>query len=168
MPLNIDWQQILLHLLNFVILAFGLYILLYKPVKKFMKKRRDEYAEREDKTKAALDEAENKNAEYAARLASAEEEIASMKRAAAEELDAAKEQRLADAKKEADGIIADAKARAQEEHDKLIRRVDSDIRDIVNDMVKKVALPTDTDEAYAEFLDSAAKEDGADNGKNAR
>lgn len=91
-----------------------------------------------------------------------------MKRAAAEELDAAKEQRLADAKKEADGIIADAKARAQEEHDKLIGRVDSDIRDIVNDMVKKVALPTDTDEAYAEFLDSAAKEDGADNGKNAR
>ena len=31
-PLNIDWQQILLHLLNFVILAGGLYLLLYKPV----------------------------------------------------------------------------------------------------------------------------------------
>ena len=28
-PLNIDWQQILLHLLNFVILAGGLYLLLY-------------------------------------------------------------------------------------------------------------------------------------------
>ena len=26
-PLNIDWQQILLHLLNFVILAGGLYLL---------------------------------------------------------------------------------------------------------------------------------------------
>ena len=32
-PLNIDWQQILLHLLNFAILAGGLYLLLYKPVK---------------------------------------------------------------------------------------------------------------------------------------
>lgn len=39
-PLNIDWQQILLHLFNFLILAGGLYLLLYKPVKAFMEKRR--------------------------------------------------------------------------------------------------------------------------------
>ena len=45
MPLNIDWQQILLHLLNFLILFAGLYFILYKPVKKFMKKRADGYAE---------------------------------------------------------------------------------------------------------------------------
>ena len=38
-PLNIDWQQILLHLLNFVILFAILYFLLYDPVKKFMDKR---------------------------------------------------------------------------------------------------------------------------------
>ena len=42
-PLNIDWQQILLHLLNFVILAGGLYLLLYKPVKTFMEKRQQYY-----------------------------------------------------------------------------------------------------------------------------
>lgn len=40
MPLNIDWQQILLHLLNFLILGVGLYLLLYKPVRKFMKRER--------------------------------------------------------------------------------------------------------------------------------
>ena len=43
MPLNIDWQQILLHLLNFAILAGGLYFLLYKPVKDFMAKREQYY-----------------------------------------------------------------------------------------------------------------------------
>ena len=32
-PLNIDWQQILLHALNLVLLVAGLYLLLYKPVK---------------------------------------------------------------------------------------------------------------------------------------
>ena len=32
-PLNVDWQQILLHWMNFVILTGGLYFLLYKPVK---------------------------------------------------------------------------------------------------------------------------------------
>ncbi len=43
MPLNIDWQQILLHLLNFVILFAILYFLLYKPIKDFMQKRMDYY-----------------------------------------------------------------------------------------------------------------------------
>lgn len=37
-PLNIDWQQILLHLLNFMILFGILYFFLYKPVKDFMEK----------------------------------------------------------------------------------------------------------------------------------
>ena len=36
LPLNIDFQQIALHLLNFVILAGGLYLLLYNPLKNFM------------------------------------------------------------------------------------------------------------------------------------
>ena len=47
MPLNINWQQILLHLLNLVILIVGLYLILYKPVKKFMKKRNVTYASRQ-------------------------------------------------------------------------------------------------------------------------
>ncbi len=42
-PLNLDWQQILLHLLNFVILFAILYFLLYKPVKNFIEKRRKAY-----------------------------------------------------------------------------------------------------------------------------
>lgn len=31
MPLNIDWQQILLHLLNFLILGVGLYFCFTSP-----------------------------------------------------------------------------------------------------------------------------------------
>ena len=38
-PLNIDWQQILLHMFNLIILTGGLYFLLYQPVTAFMKKR---------------------------------------------------------------------------------------------------------------------------------
>ena len=42
-PLNIDWQQILLHFFNFSILVGGLYLLLFKPVKSFMEKREKHY-----------------------------------------------------------------------------------------------------------------------------
>lgn len=48
-PLNIDWQQILLHMLNFTILALGLFLVLYNPVKKFMQKRKEYYEEIEKK-----------------------------------------------------------------------------------------------------------------------
>ena len=41
-PLNIDWQQILLHWLNLAILAGGLYFLLFKPVKQFLRRFNDE------------------------------------------------------------------------------------------------------------------------------
>ena len=58
-PLNIDWQQILLHFFNFSILVGGLYLLLFKPVKNFMDKRAKHYqdmesaaVEREKKTAA--------------------------------------------------------------------------------------------------------------------
>ena len=57
-PLNIDWQQILLHLLNFVILAGGLYLLLYKPVKTFMEKRQQYYQEQDAKAAKTLADAE--------------------------------------------------------------------------------------------------------------
>ena len=43
-PLNIDWQQILLHMFNLIILTGGLYFLLYQPVTAFMKKRQEYYA----------------------------------------------------------------------------------------------------------------------------
>ena len=53
-PLNIDWQQILLHLFNFTILFGALYILLYKPVKNFMDGREAHYADMDSKATQAL------------------------------------------------------------------------------------------------------------------
>ena len=53
-PLNIDWQQILLHLFNFTILFGALYILLYKPVRDFMAKRTAYYADMDARAEDAL------------------------------------------------------------------------------------------------------------------
>ena len=145
MPLNIDWQQILLHLLNFLILATGLTLLLYKPVKRFMKKREDEYAAREEGTQKALDDAKDKEREYEQKLSDADAEIAEMKKRAAES--------------EAKKIVDDARAKAKSEHDKIIEGVGDDIRDMVDEMAGKVALSSSVDEAYESFLKAA--EEGA-------
>ena len=57
-PLNIDWQQILLHALNLVILIAGLYLLLFKPVKRFMDERTQKYQSMADDAAAKTREAE--------------------------------------------------------------------------------------------------------------
>ena len=68
MPLNIDWQQILLHLLNFVILFAILYLLLYRPVKRFMGRRAEHYKKMDEEANANLAESERAKAEYAEKL----------------------------------------------------------------------------------------------------
>ena len=75
-PLNIDWQQILLHLLNFVILAGGLYLLLYKPVKAFMEKRQQYYQEQDAKAAKTLADAEKTAAEVRQQLKNADADAA--------------------------------------------------------------------------------------------
>ena len=84
-PLNIDWQQILLHLLNFVILAGGLYFLLYKPVKNFMNKRTSYYEAMDAEAKAKVTSAQKLEEEYKTRLTNAEEEIREKKASAVKE-----------------------------------------------------------------------------------
>ena len=88
MPLNINFQQILLHMFNFVILAFGLYMLLYKPVVAFMKKREDHFADLEKQAQDAKSQAEATLAEYNAKLAGADKLLKDARSAAAQERNA--------------------------------------------------------------------------------
>ena len=164
MPLNIDWQQILLHLLNFLILAVGLYLLLYKPVKAFMKKREDSYAEREKKTEEALRDAEKSRSEYEDKLARADEEIADIRKQASAEIETVKAANLRDPQSEAETIVAAAHDKARKEHDRMIAELGSDIRDLVNDMAEKAVMSPGVDDAYEKFLQEAEKEeeDGKD------
>ena len=94
MPLNINFQQILLHMFNFVILAFGLYMLLYKPVVAFMKKREDHFADLEKQAQEAKSQAEATLAEYNAKLTGADEEIRQKNAAAAQEADRQRQERI--------------------------------------------------------------------------
>ena len=138
-PLNIDWQQILLHLLNFVILAGGLNLLLYKPVKTFMEKRQQYYQEQDAKA--------------AKTLADAEKTAASADFWAA---DAAMQRQLSDARAQAEQILADAHAAAQREHDKLLSDAQKELKDLAVTATEKLVLQSDGD-AFDQFLDAAER-----------
>ena len=85
MPLNIDFLQILLHMLNFVILAGGLLILLYKPVNQFLEQRKNYFADLEKRNKESLEENKKIQMEYEKKIQEADAEIAERKKIAEKE-----------------------------------------------------------------------------------
>ena len=103
-PLNIDWQQILLHLFNFTILFGALYILLYKPVKNFMEHREEVYRKEAEETAANLEQSAKSKAEYEEKLAGAETEIAELKAKSGAEAQEHYDRQVKAAKEEAEKI----------------------------------------------------------------
>lgn len=152
-PLNIDWQQILLHLLNFVILAGGLYLLLYKPVKTFMEKRQQYYQEQDAKAAKTLADAEKTAAEVRQQLKNADADAAAKLAAAQKSADAAMQRQLSDARAQ---ILADAHAAAQREHDKLLSDAQKELKDLAVTATEKLVLQSDGD-AFDQFLDAAER-----------
>lgn len=112
-PLNIDWQQILLHFFNFSILVGGLYLLLFKPVKSFMEKREKHYADMEAAAVAREKDTEALKAAMAQREADFDAVLEEKRAAAAKEAEAFAQQQRDAAKAQADKILSDAKDAAE-------------------------------------------------------
>lgn len=152
MPLNIDWQQILLHWMNLAILAGGLYFLLYKPVKQFMTKREDYYRERDAQAEAKLQEAERVKAEYQARLDGAEEEIRQNRAKAQQAVQQAAEEQLIQVQAQAQQILTHARAEAEHDREEILRSSQRELRKLAAEATKKLALQSDP---FDQFLDLA-------------
>lgn len=161
LPLNIDWQQILLHLLNFVILFAVLYFFLYKPVKDFMDKRTDYYKKIDDEAKANLENSEKIKEEYSAKLASVQDEISSLKDKAHKEIEKTNAVKIKQAENEAEKIITSARQAVDQERAQMLKEVQSEISEMVTTATEKIVLQSSTSESYEQFL--SAVERGGEN-----
>ncbi|MDO4285972.1 MAG: ATP synthase F0 subunit B [Eubacteriales bacterium] len=119
-PLNIDWQQILLHLFNFVILTAGLYVLLYQPVKDFMKKRETYYQGLSDAAQGELEKAQQLRKSCDEKWNAAEEEIRQRKAAAALEMEQEKRQNLEETKEQCESLLCQARENADMEKKRIL------------------------------------------------
>ena len=156
-PLNLDWQQILLHLMNFVILFAILYFLLYKPVRNFMDKRKQAYQEMDDQAHAAKEEAEGLKAQYEEQLANADAEIAEKKKAAMDAADRRAKDISKTAEEEAAGILSQAKKQAAAERDRIIGEAGDQITEMAKEAAEK-AIFGSTSDAYDSFLEMVEEE----------
>lgn len=150
-PLNIDWQQILLHLFNFAILAGGLYLLLYRPVKQFMEQREAYYQDIHQEAEQVKAQAAQMKAEYQARLSEADADIARKRAAAEQELEQLRAQQVSGAKQEAEQILAKAQESARQERTKMMAKASKELVDVAVATAEKIALGADED-PYEQFL----------------
>ncbi len=159
MPLNIDWQQILLHWMNLAILIGGLYFLLYKPVKDFMEKREAHYRELDRQAAGKLEEAEQIKAACQAKLDGAEAEIHEARSKAQQAAQQAADAQLAQAQEQARQIVAKARTEAEQRRERVLRESQRELRQLAAAAARKLAAQPGTD-PFDQFL-NLAEEGGA-------
>ena len=156
MPLNIDWQQILLHMLNFAILAGGLYFILYKPVKSFMAKREQHYKEMNDAAEANRAEAAALRKATQEKYDAAVDEVIRMRTKASDEIDAEKQRLLGEARAEARRILETAGKTAEMRSKKALADSNDELRALAMEAVEKLLINDGS--ALDKFLDAAESE----------
>ncbi len=153
MPLNIDWVQILLHIFNFLLLAGGLTLLLYKPVVAFLDERRQYYADAERALAEKTAENERLQAEYEAKLQEAEEQIREMRRVAEHDIAELSKTTLDQAKEKAHAIVLAAEQEAEDRKEHILDSAQTEIGELVVAATQKLLSDTVTPERNAALYD---------------
>lgn len=154
-PLNIDWQQILLHLFNFAILTAGLYFLLYKPVKKFMDDRVEYYKQMDQAAQEKMEKANELESAYQARLAGAEDEIQQKRSQSAQKAQQSADEQLRLARQQAEQLLAQAQESAQKERGKILAAAQEEIAELACAAAEKLVQETlDLDEECDQFIEA--------------
>ncbi len=152
MPLNIDWQQILLHWMNLAILTGGLYFLLFKPVKAFMAKREEHYRQLDRQAADKLAQAQQLEAQAKAKLEAADDEIHEERMRAQQSIQQSTEEQLAQAREQARQIVEHAQAEAENSRERALRDSQRELRKLAAQATKKLAFHADP---FDQFLDLA-------------
>ena len=152
MPLNIDWQQILLHWMNLAILTGGLYFLLYKPVKQFMAKREEYYKDLDKQAVDKIAQAEQLKAQYQRKLEAADEEIRQTRLAAQQAVQQSTQEQLDQAQAQARQIVDRAHAEADRVREQSRYDSQQEIQKLAETAAKRLALQKDP---FDQFLDLA-------------
>lgn len=159
--LNLEWTNMLVYLAAFVILFIGLTFLLYKPVKKFMDKRRSEIETEIAEAEKIKEESEAKVAEEQAKANDLTEEVKRRTAELEEEKIVAQSERealLAQARKEADEIRLAAKRDADAERKKAIVGAKEDVADLAVNVAQKILEREITKQDDGKLIDACIKD----------
>lgn len=163
--LGLSVQEFLLHLFNFIILVCALFFLLYKPIKKFMAKRDNEYQNAEEGYKVAVKEISEAKSESERILNEAREEAVYIAEEAHALAMVQTEEILNSAKEEARDLLIKAKEDCKSIYEKEKQELYYTISDLAVDISQKLIDRDLTAKDNDKFIESIIKEinDGESN-----
>ena len=136
--ISINLWQILISLANLLLIFLILKKLLWKPVKKVMQQRRDMVDKQFADADAAEAKANEDKAQWAEKLATADDEAAARIADADETARRHGERVIAEAKDKAAGIIRQAEAEAELERQKATASIRDEIADVSAELAQKM------------------------------
>ena len=160
MPLNIDFTQVLLHMLNFVILAGALGFLLFKPITKFRADRKKNFEDLAKENEEAAKANADMKAEYEQKLEEAKAEIADMHRNAEKEAAETAKEYIDSAHQKANAIIAAAETEAEKRKESILDSAQAEISELVLSATQKLLSDTVTPERNSALYDEFIRRTG--------
>ncbi|HIY45199.1 MAG TPA: F0F1 ATP synthase subunit B [Candidatus Borkfalkia excrementipullorum] len=160
--LGLEWQSIVLHLFNLVILTVGLYFLLFKPVKRMVKERQAKIKKIEKENTELNDEVKKMKESTEAVLSDAKKEAAVIHENAVKVANQKADDIVSSARKEAKSLIERTEQEMEEEHRKLQKDIEQQITDVSLAVAEKIlsreVTPEDDKKMIEESLAQWSKE----------
>lgn len=157
MPLNINWQQILLHAFNFLILTFGLYWFLYAPIRKFIEEREKVYRNREIETEQKLNDAQVLLDEHKAQLDGLQQEMQAYSDKVRKETNEKVQERIENARKQEMQILQEAHNTALRQKQLMMEEAKQEMREFALETAKRITTG-DQEDMYDDFLEHVDNE----------
>lgn len=164
--ISLNIWQILISLCNLVLLFLGVKKFLYQPVRKVIAERKSAVNAEYDAAEMAKSEALKEKEEYAQRLEDAENEANRVIQNAVAVADQRSAQIVDDARKKADGILRTADTEAKLEQKRAQATIRQQIVDVSTELTEKMIGREINAEDHRDLIDSFLEKIGEDNDGN--
>ena len=128
--LGFDWQSIIAHLIALIILTVGLYLLLFKPVKRMVKERQEKVKKIEQENSDLNEEVKKMKSSTEVVLSEAKKQAAVIHENAVKVANQKADEIVADARREAKALIERTEREMEEERGKLQADIEKQITDV--------------------------------------
>ena len=160
--LGVEWQSIVLHLINLVILTVGLYLLLFKPVKKMIRERQEKIRQMEKENTDLNEEVKKMKSSSEKVLSEAKKEAAAIHESAVKVANQKADEIVSDARDRAKTLIEQTQREMDEERNKLRSDIEKQIADVsvavAEKVIEKKITPEDNKALIEKCLDEWSKE----------
>ena len=155
--LGLSLTKFLLHLLNFAILFTALWLILYKPVMKFIRERQARIEGQQREAEENLKASEEARLASEKRLADLDGELEERRAEKEQETAAACERMVADAEAKAERIVTSAEEKARKEAAAVVAGAKEGIRDVAVTLAENI-LSEKVDKVDDALIDAALKD----------